>query len=393
MARPPRPFVYRGHFVSSFGGVKNQKLCREEEGFKAAQAALARLMVKRADGEQERPTPGPGIRVSPDSKSQRLVADLFNEFMRLKQVETSEPTFNYYRECLTPLFEKFGTRPLMSITLQDGLFYKNFLMREIEWKKGKKKMRGLGACSVNHRVRCARMMFGWAAKASRQYIPNNPWDEVKYLPEKERERLITDTEFSAMLQEATHGSHRGGDRDMREMLLLLRNTGMRPGEMRHLRWNYIQHDRHCIIFPADVIKTRNRRQVTTNDVVEKLLEERQKRLGSRSGYVFPGGDRSDPEKKMNLEVLSRRFRRLFDRCAKLKLVDETVSGERLVGYLIRHARLTELAAAKLPLKSLMQEAGHSNAKTTQRYVHLSQVYTASLVREARQVSDDTKSQD
>jgi integrase len=364
--------LHQGFFVTSFGGVPKQKLCREEDGYQAAVTALARLMVKQADVQANSSVPtwvNPKAAKGIAAESEKTLADVFNEFLALKKVEVDPRTFTFYCECLTPLFARLGDRPIRSITLTDGSRYKSWLMNEKPWKKGKKVMRGLGPTAVNHRIRCAKMLLGWAARPSRRYIDFNPWEEIGYLPEKGRERIISQTEFDHLYRNAV-------SEELKDILLVLRNTTLRPGELRKLRANYIHWDRHVIVFPPEVIKTRNRRQVTMNEVAEEVLRRRAGR-----GYVFRGGDRSDPEQPMNDQVFSRRFNRLVQKCVKLGLIQQEKSGERLVCYSTRHSAISSLVMAGLPLKSVMDEAGHLNPATTQRYTHLVDGFTTDLVRQ------------
>jgi integrase len=407
MPRRPKPFLYRGWYCTNAGGVPQQKLCREEEGLRQAELALARLLVQRADAQQEAKlaVPGPGVRAGGPQPSDayapglagpqaRMVADVFNEFLDMKKVENDELTYIHYRDKLTPFYERFGGRPIRSLTLQDGLAYKEWLRKDKTWKKGKRVMRGVGPATVNHHIRAAKTLLNWAAKASRRYIDLNPWEEIGYLTEKPRERLITEEEFCHLLEQCTDGSVSGGARDFREQLIVLRHTTMRPGELLKLRWDY-QWERHKIVFPADVIKTKNRRPVTMLPVVEQTLQARMRRLvesGLRAdGFVFSspgkGGDgkqtattKSDSTVQGN--SFSQRFRRLFLRCVGLGLIEKEKAGERLVLYSSRHTRITELVASGLPMKVIMDEAGHKIPNTTNRYTHLADDFITEAVRRA-----------
>jgi integrase len=229
------------------------------------------------------------------------------------------------------------------------------------------------------------MVLNWASKSSRKYIDGNPWDEIGYLPEKGRERTITDDEFGHLLAQCRTAGHKGAATEFREILTVLRYTTMRPGELRMLRWTYIEWENHRIAFPPNVIKTRDIRNVTLPADVEQVLRLRMVRLecehGERvSGFVFPGGDRADSEVPMDNRVFSRRVNRLVKKCVRLGLVEQERGGGRIVAYATRHTRISELVAAGLPLKSVMDEAGHKNIQTTQRYTHLSAQLTADLVR-------------
>src|SRR5262249_35483089 len=167
MPRQAKPFLYRGWFCTNAGGKPQQKLCREEEGRKQAELALARLLVRREDARQEGKlaVPGPGIQASPGSASQqgngnyapglagpqpKTVAVVYDEFMEAKKSETDPATYTWYRDKLDPFFEEFATRALASITYKDGITYKAWLREEKPWVKGKTPMKGLGPTTVNH---------------------------------------------------------------------------------------------------------------------------------------------------------------------------------------------------------------------------------------------------
>jgi integrase len=385
MARPAKPFIHQGFYCTNYGGIQKQKLCKVDEGMRAAKLLLSRLMVNRADAQQERAVAGPGIRLPADVNAAKTVADVIQEFLDFQAVESAPRTYQFYKEKLATLLQKFGTRPVASLTLTDGISHKRWLMEDKPWVRGKTVRHGLGPTTVNHHIRCARMLLAWAAKPSRKYILINPWQEIGYLDEQGRERIITDAEFEALTSQCTDGNQEHGGRDFREILTVMRNTTMRPGELRMLKWSYINWEKHTVLFPADVIKIRRRRQVTMNSVVEELLKARADRQKT-AGYVFPGGSREDPNVALRDQSFSQRFRRLFERCVKKGLIERDSSGEKLVLYSTRHSRITELVSAQLPMKVVMEEAGHLQASTTHRYTHLADKLVTEMVRDVRTVS-------
>src|SRR5438094_5380714 len=136
-------------------------------------------------------------------------------------------------------------------------------------------MRGLGHCSVNHHLRAAKTFLNWCAKPGRRYITHNPWNEIKYLKEHGRERLVTDEEFAALLKHCTtcryaaRADHQKAacsfcqsDDEFRQVLIVLRHTTMRPGELRQLEWDEVELASHRIVMAAKKIKTRRRRVIT-----------------------------------------------------------------------------------------------------------------------------------
>jgi integrase len=362
MARRSKPFLYRGWYCTNAGGVPQQKLCREEQGHKSAEVALARLLVQKADAKQEGKlaVPGPGVRAIAEQYAPGLagpqpktVAEVFNDFMTVKKAETDEATYSWYQDKLAAFYNRFATRPISSIDYEEGLTYKSWLRKEKKWKRGKKPMKGLGNTTVNHYVRAAKTLLGWACKPSRRQkygMSVNPWEEIKYLTEKSRERLITDEEFRHLIANCTDGNVAGGAQDFREMLTVLRYTTMRPGELRVLQWDYVQWDNNRLVFPPTVIKTRNRREATMIDMAKNTLLARKARLeasGAKvSGYVFPVAKINSQGKRTTVGSdqhqssggLAQRVRRLMTRCVNLGLIEKEKAGETIVAYSTRHTR-------------------------------------------------------
>jgi integrase len=179
---------------------------------------------------------------------------------------------------------------------------------------------------------------------------------------------------------------------MLAQLVALRHTTMRPQELRELKWEYIRWDEHRIVFPAEVIKTRSRREVSMLDVVEEALEKWKRRLegfGIRphGRYVFPRHGHHEGvrvaglgERKQSAGKVSQRFRRLFERCVKRGLIEKEIAGERLVPYSTRHTRITELKVEGVGQTETMREAGHTNPLTTERYTHMASNHVTQTVR-------------
>jgi integrase len=127
-------------------------------------------------------------------------------------------------------------------------------------------------------------------------------------------------------------------------------------------------------------------------VVEEVLVGRKRRLEAQGmkaeGFVFPGVGKDRRGKRaavagdrhIKANSFSQRFRRLVERCVKLNLIEKEKAGERLVLYSSRHTRITEMVAAGLPAKVVMDEAGHKVPTTTNRYTHLADEFVTETVR-------------
>jgi integrase len=407
MARKPKPYVKDGWYRTSVGGVKHRLLCPVEEGPREAELALARLLVAIDDAKTQgavAPTPEPGVPppvVAPEKLAgppSKTVAQVYEEFMALKESENRGGTPAWYRDKLDPFFERFANRPLATLTLKDGLDYKTYLRHDKVWYRGKTRVRGLKDTTVNAHVRAAKTLLGWACKPSRRHQTGllvNPWEEIGYLAEKPRERLISEEEFKVLLAHCTDGNCAGGAQDFRDQLTALRYTTLRPGELRKLRWDYIDWDNNRIVFPPQDIKTGRRREVTLIDAAKDCLRQRQRRVeaggGRAGGLVFPapdyqGGKRTAGAGRNELKAnsLSQRFRRLLLRCVALGLIEKERAGERLVPYSTRHNRITEMFTEGVDQAVVMFDAGHVVPATTERYKHLAGSHVAGQVRQRSQ---------
>lgn len=111
MARPAKPYLHRGWWVTNLEGTRH-KLCRESEGEKTAQTAFQALLQER---EQN------GGRSFPNLKVIELVA----LFLDTVQVESSHYTYLDYKRWLTEFARQHGSKPARSITRQDALNLRN----------------------------------------------------------------------------------------------------------------------------------------------------------------------------------------------------------------------------------------------------------------------------
>jgi integrase len=397
-----KPYIKDGWYRTSIGGVQHRKLCRAEEGEKKAKVALARLQVELDEAQRNgtaMPSPGPGIAplvVSPSALDPKLptVTQAIDAYLDFQKEEVAPASFEWYKRKLQPMYERFGERPVASLTPEDGTRYKKWLREEKTWRRGKSEAKGLKGGAI-HCLRAAMCMLRWVCKPSRrrQYgVTMNPWEELSVPKTKGRKRLITEEEYRHLVDNCTSGSVAGAAQEMREILALTRYTTLRPGEVRLLRWEYIQYAQHRIFFPAEVVKTRNRRIVTLLDEAETLLRERRRRLeqeGKKTfGYVFPLPATADDDviraghgdEPMTSTAFAHRFRRLFMRCVKKGLIVKEMAGERIVPYSTRHTKITALFTEGHSPQVVQQEAGHESPLTTETYKHLAESYHVNEIR-------------
>ncbi len=397
MARRPKPYNYRGWYVTDAGGVPHHKLTPVQLGMVEAERELRRYLNRLDDEQASKPTPGPGIRrteVPADCPHGKKVHEAHDEFLDMKKSDGEALTYKHYVDKLLPFYERFATRVVASLSETDGVAYKKWLMNDKEWKKGKESKKGLGPCSVNHHLRAAKTFLNWCAKPGRRYIQFNPWSDIKYLKEYGRERLLTDQEFAALLKHCSTCRYLPrpehdrttckvcrNDDEFRQILRVLRHTTMRPGELRQLEWDEVDLAAHRIVPHPSKVKTRRRRVITLLPAVEEILRARRKQvclhLGKAEGLVFPtmAGEEIEPVS------FSQRFRRLRQRAADAGDIEAEKKGEKLVLYSTRHTRITEMFVEGNEQHVVMAESGHVVPMTTERYKHLADDYVTNRVRQ------------
>jgi integrase len=383
MPRIPKPYAHKGWYRTNAGGKHGHPLCRIEEGMAKARRVLNAYLGQLEAERAVRAPVGIGIQVRADDE--KLVGEVHDEFPDFKQSESEPLTYRHYVDKLKPFLDRFGHRTIASLTEADGIAYKKWLRTEKEWTRGSKeegkkgvKMRGVGPTTCNHFVRAAKTLLNWAANPKRGFIPHNPWSEIGLLHEKPRERLVTPEEFTHLMEQAS-------DDDFRETVFFMRHTTARPGEVRAAEWTMIDWDGHRLNLDRRKVKTRSARSLTLLPEVEEMLQRRLERVqgqgGETRGRIFLNADGG----AWDGSCFSQRFRRLRDRCVRLKLIEAEKSGEKLVLYSTRHSRAVEMIRDEgLDVSIASKEMGHANITTTVRhYLHLTDQDVNAAVRRAK----------
>lgn len=365
MGRKARPYIWRDWYVTESGGKGIHKLCLVSEGIDKAEDALEKWL------EQCRKEKADGL-VQTDSPY--TVAEAAAEFLAHKRV-TRPKSFKFYSRFIQPFVDGYGDLELSKLRLAHGT---QFMTRLQEL--------GLQNTTINRHVVCAKGALNLAV--DNDLIVKNPWKKLPKLPERQRERIVTDVEFEKLLaacdgciayQGKLIQSQEENARLMKDVLYILRYTALRPGELRKLRWHHIQWEESLIVIPAAEQKTGTTAKHPKDRIVpmleeaETILTARKEKYGHQP-LVFPnvnGNQWADTD-------FSRRFIKLRERAG---LDGPDHNGERLCWYSLRHTRLTEAGTKEgWALYNLMRMAGHTNPTMTSRYVHSDR---DELLREAR----------
>lgn len=343
MPRPAKPYLYRGWYVTNLGG-KRHRLCPEGDGLNEARDALLRLQHEVHENGG-RPLPSP------------TVVEMVALFLDSVKVERSQHTYLDYQRWLTEFARVHGHRQARDITRHDAQQFRNGIANGT-WVRNRQEPRTYKPKTVNHALIALKRCWNWAIEAD--LLPaKNPFDKMPLLHAEGRQRVMTDEEFQALLR---HSS----DSCFRRVLIALRYTSARPGEVRKLTWTQVDWQNHRWVLHRH--KTSRTARVSKPKIipmcpcVEQLLVWLRRRHGDQP-FVFLNSE----DKPWTKNAFVQRMDSLRKRAG----ISADENGEALVLYHHRHTFLTK-AASSLGISGpmLQQLAGHTDPRTTERYAHL-----------------------
>jgi integrase len=205
--------------------------------------------------------------------------------------------------------------------------------------------------SVHRELEILRRMFRIAVQS--RWLRLSPFNEgdplIEQAEEHQRERIATKEEESALLAACDEDERR---KHLRPFLILAFDTGFRPIEMKSLTVKDIDFEDNCIWAVSYKGKRMKRRPF---DMTARLRTEMQKLCaGKRPGQLVFG-----------FKSVKRSFA-TAKRVAAERGID--MKGFRL--YDARHTATTRLVRRGMSLEETGKLMGHSQPKTTWRYMHV-----------------------
>ena len=187
---------------------------------------------------------------------------------------------------------------------------------------------------------------------------------IKLLKETRRTLLIDGEREGQLLKLARQ--------PLRDVLVVMQDTGLRPDEVLKMRWEHIDWLRRTIFNPGG--KTpRSRRMVAISKRVLRVLTQR--RDGKAAGWVFPSPRKGSLLGHFTLGAVEHHFKEARQKAGL---------PEELVLYCARHTYATDALARTGNVAAVMDSMGHTNAQTTMIYQHqgLEQLRNAINLRNA-----------
>jgi len=242
-----------------------------------------------------------------------------------------------------PLIAFLGKYPLDVIS--PGLVEKFKLARASE----------ISAAGTNRDLAALRFMLNFAIRE--EHLAQNPVRPVKLLAEGPGPmRVVSHEEERAYLAAANPL--------LRDVALLILETGMRPEEVYTIRKENIHLDRSYVFVPSGKTHFARRNVPLT----EKTIGALRQRIAKANGpYIFP--HRHDPERPLTTVRKAHE-----DALRKAAIVP------RFRLYDLRHTFGSRTAMAGVDLPTLKELMGHSHISTTMRYVHPTPEHKRDAVR-------------
>jgi integrase len=211
--------------------------------------------------------------------------------------------------------------------------------------------------TVNRYLAALSAAFG-VAISEWQWVKENPFARVRRERESRgRTRFLSGEERNTLLSVCKESKNN----QLYLITLLALSTGMRQAEILTLQWVHISFERGTIT----LFKTKNKevRVVPLVGIAKTLLHEHGKIRGLKNSFVFPGRHNSHAQ---------------FPR----KAWATTIKRSGIVDFHFhdcRHSAASELAMNGASLHEIAAVLGHKTLAMVQRYAHLSEQHTISVV--------------
>ena len=243
---------------------------------------------------------------------------------------------------LTVLREHFGKTRLRSITYGQLRTFRAHRLRTPTRNGGQRTI-----ATVNRELTLLKRMFNVATREG--WIMRNPFTLgdplVSLADERHRERIITEAEEVRLLAACCHPQRL----HLRPIIICALYTGMRQGEILKLRWADVDFTSKAITVQSMNTKTLRARQIEMPPILEREL---------RSLY-----DGSKPEQHVLVFGITDNVKRSFTAARNTAGLPDVRFHD------LRHTAATRLVRGELPLAEVGRILGHTQPKTTYRYVN------------------------
>jgi len=251
------------------------------------------------------------------------------DYAMVNKAPRSWKTDEYF---LRGMKEYFKDTFLDQITSQDVERYKAFRLSQ-----------GVRKSTVNRCLSILRKMLNLAVEWGS--LEKGSLPKIRIYPEKDnlKERILTSEEEERLISESSV--------ELRPVVVMALNTGMRLGEILSLQWDSVDVDNNTIRIPKT--KSGKIRIVNINPTLSKVLQVLRAENG-KSPYLFP-----NPKTGIALKSVRTAFKAACRRAE--------IDGLRF--HDLRHTFASRLVRAGVDLITVKELLGHSSVTITERYTH------------------------
>jgi len=291
-----------------------------------------------------------------------LFKEAIKEHLRKSKAENAESS--YKRNILSAghLNGFFGNKRIRSIENNEVLMRKYInlrkeAIREKQLKQGRDESE-ITYTSINRELALMRSMYNVLIKAGK--ARKNPISLVTLFEEIQKERVLSVFEVEKILQEIENADVRY--HHLKHILVIGLNTAMRMGEILNMKKSWIDLDQGIITVPRGSQKRKKKdKKVPINSRIKEVLTHLiKKKTGSEYLIINPKtGTRFTAIQNSWNGILKKAGLEGIPGVDKLRLHD------------VRHTAATNLARGGKDIKFIAQYLGHSDVRTSARYIHYS----------------------
>lgn len=257
----------------------------------------------------------------------------------------SKGSYVIYKATFMHLLNTIGNKPLKSITGRDIELYKETRIKTVK------------KTTCNIEIRTLKAIFNLALKWN--WINSNPMKDVKEFKTPEREHLsFSNDELTMILDNIKEGY-------LLNIVKFALYSGCRINEILNIQVKDLNFTEGIITIGNKedfTTKSRKIRYIPISDKMSELLKDILKQkdniftLHEPETYLF-----NNNKIRFNKNHISKLFKKKLRLCGL---------PEKYHFHCLRHTFITNMVKAGLNINYIKQIAGHSDIKTTEKYVHI-----------------------
>lgn len=285
------------------------------------------------------------FRLDEQSKPKNIsLAEFEMEFLNYGTKNFTSSNIELYQRAFKNFISLFGNIQLRQVT---ALHWDKY---EVARQRSNENTKPVSPITINIELRCLKAAMNTAIRWN--LLTANPFASLRQCAVPERvPNFFTRTEIHALLQSIE-------EQWLKEIVMFGTMTGLRQGEILHLRWDDLNFERRTIRIQSSNIhltKAGKHRIVPMNDITYLLLKKKSEDINGDLVFNIEGH-------AIKREMLSVRFKRAVKRAG--------ITNEELHCHSLRHTFASWLVQSGVSLYEVQKLLGHSSAVVTQMYSHL-----------------------